>query len=433
VASGEARSELRSLAVAHAAGKRWILVGGGSRDAFDGERARLAAAAALGRARQLGARSLCWELPHKVADAVASAIVEGTLLAAYRYTAFKSEPGEDRAPAELIVSAHHDVARAVELGRVGAEAANRARDLMNAPPNAMTPAALAERAQALPGVAVEVWGRAEIEAAGMGAFAAVAQGSENEPRLITARYDGGAGPLVGIVGKAVTFDSGGYSIKPAARMHEMKFDMGGGSAALEATAAIAELGLPIRLLTVVGATENLVSGGAVRPGDIVRTRAGITIEVNNTDAEGRLVLADCLTHARDEGAERLIDLATLTGGVISAFGNVHAALMGNDDDWCDAVRAAGEATGERVWRMPLDPAYDELIKGRYGDLINSSEGRKAQSITAASLLARFADDVPWAHLDIAGVADGLGKPYAQKGASGWGVRLLIELARAMSS
>jgi leucyl aminopeptidase len=432
VASGEARSDLRSVAVAHAAGKRWILVGGGSRDAFDGERARLVAAAALGRARELGARSLCWELPHKVPDAVAGALVEGTLLAAYRYTAFKSEPGEDRAPAELIVSAHHDVARAVELGRVGAEAANRARDLMNAPPNAMTPAALAERAQALPRVAVDIWGRAEIEAAGMGAFAAVAQGSEHEPRLITARYDGGAGPWVGIVGKAVTFDSGGYSIKPAARMHEMKFDMGGGAAALEATGAIAELGLPIRLLTVVGATENLVSGGAVRPGDIVRSRAGITIEVNNTDAEGRLVLADCLTHACDEGAQRLIDLATLTGGVISAFGNVHAALMGNDDAWCDAVRAAGEATGERVWRMPLDPAYDELIKGRYGDLINSSEGRKAQSITAASLLARFAGDVPWAHLDIAGVADGLGKPYAQKGASGWGVRLLLELARVMA-
>ena len=434
VDAGEARSELRSLAVAHAAGKRWILVGGGSRDAFDGERARLVAAAALGRARELGARSLCWELPHKVPDAVAGALVEGTLLAAYRYGDFKSDPGEDRAPAELIVSAHHDVARAVELGRVGAEAANRARDLQNAPPNAMTPEALAERARALPGVTVDVWGRAGIEAAGMGAFAAVAQGSENEPRLITVRHEppGAAGPLVGIVGKAVTFDSGGYSIKPAARMHEMKFDMGGGAAALEATGAIAELGLPIRLLTVVGATENLVSGGAVRPGDIVRSRAGITIEVNNTDAEGRLVLADCLTHARDQGAERLIDLATLTGGVVSAFGNVHAALMGNDDAWCDAVRAAGEATGERVWRMPLDPAYDELIKGRYGDLINSSEGRKAQSITAASLLARFAGDVPWAHLDIAGVADGLGKPYAQKGASGWGVRLLLELARELA-
>ena len=432
VESGEARPELRSLAGAHAAGKRWILAGGGSRDAFDGERARVLAAAVLARAQELGTRSLCWELPHKVDDEVAGALVEGTVLAAYRYAAFKSEPGQDRAPAELLVSAHHDVSRAVELGRVGAEAANRARDLGNAPPNAMTPAALAEYARALPGVSVEVWGRAEIEAAEMGAFAAVAQGSDSEPRLITARYDGGAGPLVGVVGKAVTFDSGGYSIKPAARMHEMKFDMGGGAAALEATGAIAALGLPVRLVTVIGATENLVSGRAVRPGDIVRSRAGITIEVNNTDAEGRLVLADCLTHARDEGAERLIDLATLTGGVVSAFGNVHAALMGNDDAWCDAVRAAGEATGERVWRMPLDPAYDELIKGRYADLINSSEGRKAQSITAASLLARFAGDVPWAHLDIAGVADGLGRPYARKGASGWGVRLLLALAASMA-
>src|SRR5215218_1208257 len=357
VESGEARSKFRALTQTHAAGRRWLLIGCGSRDDFDAERARVAAAVALGRAQELGARVLCWELPHKVPDAVAGALVEGTLLAAYRYTAFKSEPGDDRAPAALVVSAHHDVSAAVERGRAVGEAANRARDLGNAPPNAMQPAALAERARAIPGVQVDVMGRAEIEGAGMGAFASIAQGSDAEPQLITIRYDGGdGGPLLGIVGKAVTFDSGGYSIKPAARMHEMKFDMGGGSAALEATGAIAELGLPIRLLTVVGATENLVSGGAVRPGDIVRTRAGITIEVNNTDAEGRLVLADCLTHARDEGAERLIDLATLTGGVISAFGNVHAALMGNDDDWCDAVRVAGEATGERVWRMPLDPA-----------------------------------------------------------------------------
>jgi leucyl aminopeptidase len=172
----------------------------------------------------------------------------------------------------------------------------------------------------------------------------------------------------------------------------------------------------------------MVSARAVRPGDIVRARSGITIEVNNTDAEGRLVLADCLTHAVEAGAERLIDLATLTGGIVATFGPVHAGLMGNDDGWCDAVRAAGEATGERVWRLPLDPAYDELIKGRYADLINSSEGRKAQSITAAALLQRFAGDVPWAHLDIAGVADSLGRPYAAKGASGWGVRLLVELA-----
>jgi leucyl aminopeptidase len=175
----------------------------------------------------------------------------------------------------------------------------------------------------------------------------------------------------------------------------------------------------------------MVSSRAVRPGDIVRSKAGITIEVNNTDAEGRLVLADCLTHARDQGAERLVDLATLTGGIVATFGAVHAGLMGNDDEWCDAVRSAGEATGERVWRLPLGPEYDELIKGSYGDLINSSEGRKAQSITAAALLARFAGDVPWAHLDIAGVADSLGRPYASKGASGWGVRLLVELARSL--
>jgi leucyl aminopeptidase len=428
VESGEARSKFRSLTHTHAAGRRWILLGCGARDEFDGERARVAAATALGRAQELGATVLCWELPHKVDDAVAEALVEGTLLTAYRYTAYKSEPGDDRAPETLIVSAHHDIAAPVERGRVVGEAANRARDLGNAPPNAMKPSALTERARAIPGVEVEAMGRAEIEAAGMGAFASIAQGSDAEPQLITIRYDGGAGPWLGFVGKAVTFDSGGYSIKPAARMHEMKFDMGGGAAVLEATAAIAELRLPIRLITVIGATENMVSARAVRPGDIVRARSGITIEVNNTDAEGRLVLADCLTHAREQGAERLIDLATLTGGIVATFGPVHAGLMGNDDAWCDAVRAAGEATGERVWRLPLDPAYDELIKGRYADLINSSEGRKAQSITAAALLQKFAGEVPWAHLDIAGVADGLGRPYAQKGASGWGVRLLVELA-----
>jgi leucyl aminopeptidase len=434
VESGEARSEFRALAHTHAAGRRWILIGLGARDDFDAERARIAAATALGRARDLGARTLCWELPHKVGDAVAGALVEGTLLAAYRYTEFKSDPGEDRAPEALVVSAHHDVAAPVEAGRAGAEAANRARDLGNAPANALTPEALAARARELGGVQVEVLGRAEIEAAGMGAFAAIARGAGHEPQLITIRHEpaGAAGPLLGLVGKAVTFDTGGYSIKPAARMHEMKFDMCGGAAVLEATAAIAQLGLPVRLVSVIGATENMVSSRAARPGDIVRSKAGITIELNNTDAEGRMVLADCLTHARDQGAERLVDIATLTGAIVTTFGSVHAGLMGNDDEWCAAVAAAGEATGERVWRLPLDPLYDELIKGRYADVQNVSEGRKALSIAAAALLHRFAGDVPWAHVDIAGVASDLGRPYAQKGASGWGVRLLVELVRAQS-
>ena len=435
VESGEARSGFRKLTHTHAAGRRWILVGLGARDDFDAERARIAAAVALGRARELATRALCWELPHKVPDAVAGALVEGTVLAAYRYTEFTSDPGEDAAPDSLVVSAHHDVAAAVEAGRVAAEAANRARDLGNAPANVLTPEALAARARAIAGVQVDVLDRAGIDAAGMGAFAAVAHGAGHEPRLITLRHEpaGASGPLVGLVGKAVTFDTGGYSIKPAARMHEMKFDMCGGAAVLGATAAIAQLGLPLRLVSVLGATENMVSSRAARPGDIVRSRAGVTIELNNTDAEGRLVLADCLTHARDQGAERLLDLATLTGGIVTTFGSVHAGLMGTDDAWCDAVAAAGEATGERVWRLPLDPLYDELIKGRYADLANVSEGRKAQSITAAAFMARFAGDVPWAHLDIAGVADDLGRPYAGKGASGWGVRLLLELARAQAA
>ena len=434
VESGEARSGFRKLAVAHAAGKRWILVGLGKRDDFDHERARIAAATALGRARELGARVLCWELPHKVPDAVAGALVEGTLLAAYRYTPFKSDPGEDRAPGELIVSAHHDVASTVEAARVGAVAACRARDLGNAPANVMTPEALAARARELPGVSVEVLDGAGIRDAGMGAFAAVAQGGAADARLITIRHEpaGAEGPLLGLVGKAVTFDTGGYSIKPAARMHEMKFDMSGGAAVLEAMGAVAELGLPVRIAAVIGSTENLVDAHAIRPGDIVRSRAGITIEINNTDAEGRLVLADCLTHARELGAEKLVDVATLTGGIITTFGPVHAGLMGNDDAWCDTLLAAGEATGERLWRLPLDPLYDDMIKGRYGDIMNSVEGRKAHSITAGAFLARFAGDVPWAHLDIAGVSDGLGRAYAAKDASGWGVRLLVELARSQA-
>src|SRR5829696_2661434 len=411
VESGEARSELRKLTHTHAAGRRWILIGLGERDAFDAERARIAAAVALGRARELGARLLCWELPHKVPDAVAGALVEGTVLAAYRYTEFKSDPGDERGPEELVVSAHHDVAAAVEAARVGAEAANRARDLGNAPANALTPEALTARAREVAGVTIDVIGRAEIEAAGMGAFAAIAQGAGHEPQLITLRHEpaDASGPLLGLVGKAVTFDSGGYSIKPAARMHEMKFDMCGGAAVIEATAAIAQLGLALRLVSVIGATENMVSSRAARPGDIVRSRAGITIELNNTDAEGRLVLADCITHARDQGAARLLDIATLTGGIVTTFGSVHAGLLGNDDDWCEAVAAAGEASGERVWRLPLDPLYDDMIKGRYADVANVGEARKALSITAAAFLQRFAGDVPWAHLDIAGVADELAR------------------------
>ncbi|HEV7808384.1 MAG TPA: leucyl aminopeptidase [Solirubrobacteraceae bacterium] len=438
VDSGEAKSTHRHLAVAHAAGKRWILVGLGSRAELDGERLRIAAACALGRARDVGGRRLCWELPPDVGPQLAAAIVEGTLLCAYRYVRFKAPPKEERTDVDaLIVSAHDDVSDAVREAAIVAGAVNAARDLQNAPPNECAPRHLADAARELAeldGVSVEVEGRSEIEERGMGAFAGVAQGSHEEPKLITLRYDGpgATGPVLGLVGKAVTFDTGGISIKPANKMSEMKFDMSGGAAVLGAVEAIARLALAVRLVAVVGATENMPSGHAMRPGDVVRASNDVTIEIINTDAEGRLVLADCLAHAVAEGAERLVDIATLTGAIIVALGNTHAGVVGGDDDWVAAVTAAGAASGELVWRLPLHEEYAKALESETADLVNANENRKAGSIVAAQFLERFTADVPWAHLDIAGMAWGTGKAYAAKGGNGFGVRLFVELARSLA-
>jgi leucyl aminopeptidase len=439
--SGEAKSGFKKLALTHANGRRWLLVGLGSRDAFDAERARVAAATAVGRAKEVGASTLCWELPHKIGDDVGGAFVEGTVLADYAYTAYKSdaddETGDPSGLQELIVSAHHDVSTAVEVARVCAEAANATRDLQNAPANDLTPTKLAARARQIAdelGLICEVLGREQIRYAGMGAFAAVADGTDEEPQLITLRYapENAVGPTIGFVGKAVTFDSGGISLKPGLGMSGMKFDMSGGAAVLEATAAIARLQLPVNLISVIGATENMPSGHAVKPGDIVRSRSGTTIEIINTDAEGRLVLCDCLTHAREQGAERLVDVATLTGAIVTTFGSNYAGLFGTDDAWCEAVRQAGERAGEQSWRLPLHPQYADAIKGRYADIANAVEDRKAGSIVAAEFLRRFTGDTPWAHLDIAGVGWDRGRAYAPKGGSGFATRTLIEIARGVA-
>jgi len=432
---GEARAAPKHLAVTHAEGRRWILAGLGKRDDLDAERARTVAAIVHGRAKELGTRTLCWEAPHKVGEDVVAALVEGTVLAAYRFDRFQRRDEDEDPPRELealVVSAHHDVAAAVERGAAIAEAANAARDLQNRPANDLTPGALGEWARSLEGVEVEVHDRAFLRERGMGAFLAVAQGTDVPPALIVARYDGGGeGPLIGLVGKAVTHDTGGLSIKPAASMHEMKFDMSGGAAVLGAVRAIARLRLPLRLVAVVGATENAINGSAIKPGDIVTSMAGLTIEVNNTDAEGRLVLCDCVAYARELGAERLVDIATLTGGIVTALGSTYAGLFSQDDAWAAEVLAAGERSGELLWRMPLHREYADQIKGRYADLVNS-EGRKAHPIQGAEFLHRFAGDVPWAHIDMAGMSNDLGKPWAAKGGSGWGVRLLVELARGVA-
>jgi leucyl aminopeptidase len=430
--SGEARTSFKHLALHHGDGRRWLVVGLGRRDAFDPERARVAAATVHGRARELGTRVLCWELPHHVADDVAAALVEGTILAGYRFDRYRARPEEEpREVQEVVVSSHHDVAEAVHRGAIGADAQNFARELQDMPANDLTPTALAERAQEIEGIEVEVHGRDWMAEQGMGALLAVAQGSDHEPAVIVARYDGGGGggPLLGLVGKAVTHDTGGLSIKSAAGMHEMKFDMSGGAAVLGALQAIAALELPVRVLAVVGSTENTISGSAMKPGDIVRAMTGTTIEVNNTDAEGRLVLCDCLAYAVAQGAERIVDIATLTGGIVTALGSTYAGLFATDEDLAAAVTAAGAAAGEPVWRMPLHADYDEQIKGRYADIVNS-ESRKAHPIQGASFLKRFVGDVPWAHLDIAGTGHDNGRAYAAKGGAGWGVRLLVELARA---
>ena len=436
VDAGEAKAAPRKVTHTHADGTRWLVVGLGAREDFDAEAARVAAATALQRAAELGTRALCWLVPADD-DAVAAGLVEGTLLAAYRFDRYRQadEDDPDTTVSRLVLSHPGEVGEAVRIGVVVAEAQNAARDLQNTPSNDMTPTALAERARALAGeldgLEAEISGREEIVAHGMGAFAAVAQGSDAEPALITLRYEGpeATGPRLGWVGKAVTFDTGGISIKPSAKMEEMKFDMSGGAAVLEAMGAIARLELPVRVVAVIGATENMPSGHAVKPGDIVTAMNGTTIEVNNTDAEGRLVLADCLAHAIAQGAERLVDLATLTGAIVVALGSTHAGLFSADDEWAAALEEAGRASGELVWRLPLHAEYAEMIKGRYADVVNTTEARKASSITAAEFLRRFTDDLPWAHVDIAGTAWNTGRPYAAEGGSGFGVHLLVALAR----
>ena len=432
--SGEARPRFEHLAHTHGEGKRWILVGLGSRDDFTPERARIAAARAHGRARELGTTTLCWELPHRLEDVEVAAFVEGTLLAARRFDRYRGG-AEDR-PTEigtLIVSDHADRSVVAARAALVAAAQNRARDLQDRAPNDLTPTALAERALELErlGVEVEVEGRAKILARRMGAFGAVFQGSAEEPALITLRWRGpdAQGPMLGFVGKGVTHDTGGYALKAKASIAGMKFDMSGASAVLEAVAAIAELRLPVELVAVIGATDNSIDAHAVHPGDVVRAANGLSIEVNNPDAEGRLVLADCLLHAREQGAERLVDLATLTGGAITALGTIHCALFANDEPWAAELAAASASSGELLWRMPLHPDYAVQVKGTYADLDNSPGGGKAQPVLAAEFLHRFAGETPWAHIDLT-ASNNLGKAYAKDGGAGWGVRLLVELATA---
>jgi leucyl aminopeptidase len=420
---------------------RTIVVGLGARGEMDAERARVAAALVAKQAAELEARRLAWLLPESDGDEeTAAALVTGTVLGGYRFDRFRSgDPDAPPPPAieSLTLLGPAGVAAAAEAGRVCAEAQNRARDLQSLPSNVATPSFLGrharEIASAHDSVTAEVLGREEIVAKQMGGLVAVSQGSEEEPKLIVLRYSGGgSGPTLGFVGKGVTFDTGGISLKPSAGMHEMKMDMSGAAAVLEAVAAIAELRLPIDLIAVVPSAENMPSGKAIKPGDVITQYNGKTVEINNTDAEGRLILADALAYAVELGAERIVDLATLTGAVVIALGSTYAALISNDDALAAEVEASGTGTGELVWRLPLHPEYKELTKGTVADLTNASAKRKAGTIYAASFLEEFVGETPWAHVDIAGTAWDVGRAYTGNDASGIGVRLLVELARRLA-
>src|SRR3954452_8143152 len=373
---GEAKPGLKKVALTHeeapGGGQRRVLVAGlGKRDELDAEKARVAAAVVAARARDLGAVSLSWAAP----DRVAGAIVEGTLLRLYTFDQFKTAK-DDEGGVESLELAGDDVDEdEVSRANVVAGAQNRTRDLQNLPSNVATPTFLAERAGEIADqydtLELELFDREAIVGLGMGAFAAVAKGTYEEPRLIVLRYSGGStGPHLGFVGKAVTFDTGGISIKPSAKMQEMKFDMSGGAAVIEAMGAIAELGLPVTITAVVPATENMPSGRSVKPGDIVTAMNGKTIEINNTDAEGRLILADALAYAVEQGAEQLVDLATLTGAVLIALGSTDAALISNAGERAEQVGETAEETGERAWPLPLHDEYKDLTKGTVADLTN---------------------------------------------------------------
>jgi leucyl aminopeptidase len=432
---GEAKPDFRHLAVGHTGAARVIVIGLGAAADLDSERLRIAAAVVRSRADELGSSHLSWDLPAGADPERAAAIVTGTILGAYRFDRFKPSDAPAVPQRLTIAGAGQPAADAVRAAVILADAQNRARDLGNSPPNLLTPSALADYAVALAArhdaMSATVLDEAEIRSGGMGAFAAVAQGSDQPAKLIALSYEPQAaagGRRLALIGKAVTFDSGGLWLKPTSSQIAMKFDMAGGAAVIETVAALAQLEAPVRVLAVIGSTENMINGAAMRPGDILTALDGTTIEMNNSDAEGRLVLADCITWAKREGCDAIVDIATLTGAAEVALGYVYAALMANDDELAALALRCGDQTGERLWRLPLDARYAEMVKGRYAQLTNRTESRGAGAITAAELLHHFAGDTPWAHLDIAGVGDNGHAPYLDKGGTGFGVRLLTELA-----
>jgi len=442
ISSGEVSSKSFETTLLHhpakLKAKRLLLLGGGKAKKFSVSELRKLAGAATRTLKSRSLRSFAFLAPDtiKLEDAV-RAIVEGAFIGNFDPDTYKSDRKDQKIDALTIVARGDQGAllKAMEEARVIGESQNFTRELVNEPSNRMTPSVLADHARRMSqqvGLKCEVYGADKIKELKMGAFWGVAQGSDEPPALIVMRYEPAGAPdkpVLGLVGKGVTFDTGGISIKPADGMEKMKYDMAGGATMIGAMRAIALLKPKVKVIGIVCATENMPSGKAQKPGDIQTAMSGKTIEIINTDAEGRLVLADGLCYARQLGCTHLIDAATLTGAVVVALGYANAGVFANDDAMYEQFGKALNRAGEKMWRLPLDDEYKEQIRSNIADIMNTG-GRWGGAITAAMFLKEFAEDTPWIHLDIAGTAwmeDS--KPWIAKGPSGIALRSLVELAK----
>ena len=447
ISNGDFEGKPSQISVVYTRGtlpaKRIALVGLGKQKEFNLEKLRTAFASVMRHLRSINVKEAATSinlslLPGKK-EQVVEAAVEGALLGLYQYTPYKTVDREDlKEMGELNIVAdvkdYSLIESAVKKARIISDAVYFARDLVSAPSNEMTPSIMAQKARDISrrkNVSCKVLDKNKMKEMGMNALLAVASGSNEEPKFIILEYAGGrkkAAPIV-LVGKGLTFDSGGISIKPSDKMDEMKMDMSGGAAVMGALMAAADLQIPLNIVALIPSAENLPSGSAFKPGDILKSYSGKTIEVLSTDAEGRLLLADALTYASEFKPEAVIDVATLTGACVIALGNDVSGMLGTDDKLKKEIEKAAGDTGELVWELPLWENYHELIKSDIADYKNAGD-RSAGTITAAAFLSKFVGDYPWVHLDIAGPAwTAKDKPYIPKGASGIAVRLLVEFLR----
>ena len=417
-----------------------ICVGLGKAAEFDYDKVRIVSNAAIKTAKRAHAKRVATiihgagigGLDPKLA---AQAVVEGSLLGDYKFEGYKSEKDNDKNNIEELVIVDYDpqkikdIENNIELAKTIIESTNRARDIINSPSNKITPSYLADYAREMAKeqkLEYQVMGRDEIAKKGMDSLYQVAKGSDEEPKLIVLKYNGGGNETYGLIGKGITFDSGGISLKPSSKLSEMKTDMAGAATVIEVMRVIAKLKLKVNVIAVIPATENMPSGHAYKPGDVIGSLSGKTIEIISTDAEGRLILADAITYAKQLGATKLIDIATLTGGVRVALGDAAAAVMGNDQALVNKLLESSKSTGEKLWQLPLYEEFKEYLKSDVADIMNSTEsGGKASASVGGTFLQKFAGDTAWAHIDIGGTAyleKDIG--YLSSGATGFGVRLL---------